>query len=284
VTADRGQEVESDDESESGPETGAGSESGSGDGSRGADASRTGPDTPTDETEDEQVELPAYGETWTYEGLIGAIPGLSIAPRTAVALQIVAFEVGVLALAAVYDLWDAAIVGTVAVLVAGGGSAITLRMGDQLRALPVPAAYRRLAFGSRIEVVLSVLAYVGLVTYLFAANPVGAETPFLESALGVDPPLPATYLALLLAWDVVYRIGIGWWASVAAVWRSWRYEFDPETARAIARADLWPLAFAALQLALLPIVWGRPLLAGALVGHVIAVAVAVSLSVALLRR
>lgn len=233
--------------------------------------------------DDDPTSLPAYGETWTYEGLIGAIPGLSIAPRTAVALQIAGFEAAVLVLAAVYDLWDAAIVGTVAVLVAGGGSAITLRMGAKLRSLPVPAAYRRLAFGSRVEVVLSVLAYVGLVTYLFAAEPVGADAPLLESALGPDPPVAVTYLALLLAWDVVYRIGIAWWASVAAVWRSWRYEFEPDVAAAIARADLWPLAFAGLQLALVPIVWERPLLLGALLGHVLAVSVAVGLSVALLR-
>jgi hypothetical protein len=235
-------------------------------------------------TDEDRVTLPAYGETWTYEGLIGAIPGFSVAPRTAVALQIVGFEAAVLVLAAVYDLWDAAIVGTVAVLVAGSGSAITLRMGDRLRSLPVPAAYRRLAFGSRIEIVLSVLAYVGLVTYLFAAEPVGAETPLLEEALGTDAPLPAVYLALLLAWDLVYRIGIAWWASIAAVWRSWRYDFEPDVAAAIARADLWPLAFAGLQLALVPIVWERPLLVGALVGHVLAVTAAVALSVALLRR
>lgn len=231
----------------------------------------------------ERIEGPVYGETWTYEGLVGAIPGLSIPPWVAVALQIVLFEAAVLGFAWYYDLWDAVVPGTVAVLVAGGGSAITLRMGNRLRALPLPAAYRRLAFGSRIEIVLSVLAYVGLVTYLLAADPVGAETPLLESLLGPDPALPVVYLALLLAWDVVYRIGIGWWASVAAVWRSWRYEFDAETARAVARADLWPLVFAGLQLALVPIVWGRPLLVGALVGHVVAVAAAVLLSVALLR-
>jgi len=231
----------------------------------------------------ERVEGPVYGETWTYEGLVGAIPGLTIPPWVAVAIQIVVFEAAVLGFAWYYDLWGSVAPGTIAVLVAGGGSAITLRMGNRLRALPLPAAYRRLAFGSRIEIALSVLAYVGLVTYLLAAEPVGAETPLLESLLGPDPALPAVYLTLLLAWDVVYRIGIGWWASVAAVWRSWRYEFDAETARAVARADLWPLAFAALQLALLPIVWDRPLLVGVLVAHVVAVTVAVGLSVALLR-
>lgn len=247
-----------------------------------ADPESSADDGATDAT-DERVDLPAYGETWTYEGLIGAIPGVSIDPRVAVALQIVAFEAAVLGLAWYYGLWDGAVAGTIAVLVAGGGSAITLRMGDRLRSHPVPAAYRRLAFGSRIEILLSVLAYVGLVTYIFAAEPVGAEAPLLEASLGDDPPLAAVYLALLLAWDVVYRIGIAWWASVAAVWRSWRYEFDVETARAIARADLWPLAFAGLQLALLPIVWDRPLLLWTLLGHVIAVTTAVALSVALLR-
>ena len=40
-------------------------------------------------------------------------------------------------------------------------------------------------------------------------EPVGAETPLLTDSLGTDPPVPAVYLALLLAWDVIYRIGIG---------------------------------------------------------------------------
>jgi len=227
---------------------------------------------------------PNYGDTWTYESFLGAIPGVSIAPLPAVALQIAVFEAAILAGAAYYGLWEAAIAGTLAVVVAGGGSLLTLRMGRTLRGLDLPEPYRRLAFGSRIEVVLSILAYVGLLTYLFAADPVDAGTPLLTELLGPDPPLPAVYLALLVAWDVVYRIGIAWWASVTAVWRSWHYGFDAETVSAVARADRLPLAFAALQLGLVPIVWPRPLLLGVLLGHVVAVAAAVGLSILLLRR
>lgn len=224
-----------------------------------------------------------YGETWTYESFLGAIPGVSVAPVTAVVLQVVAFETAVLAGAAYYGLWDAAFAGTIAVGVAGAGSAITLRMGRELRGLDLPEPYRRLAFGSRVEVVLSVLAYVAFLTYLIAVDPIGGTEPFLTALLGADPPAPAVFLALLVAWDVVYRIGTAWWASVTAVWRSWRYEADPAAVDAVRRADLWPVGFACLQLGLLPVVWAYPLLVVALLGHVTAVAVAAGASIALYR-
>ena len=96
-----------------------------------------------------------------------------------------------------------------------------------------------------------------------------------------EPPVLATYLTLLVLWDVVYRIGTSWWAAVAAVWRATTYSFDDATARGFARADGLNLAFAAVQLVFVPFVLDRTVLLLVLVGHVLAVAAATALSVGL---
>ncbi len=227
---------------------------------------------------------PEYGETWVYEGIVGSVPGVELSDRAVVALQFVFFEAAVLVLAAIYGLAWAAVAGTVAVAVAAVGSWLMLRFSRSVRRLPTPEPYRRLLFGSGIEVVLAVLSFVGLVTYLFVHEPRVSETPLLTGLLGPEPPVAATVLALVICWDLVYRIGTGWWASVVGVWRALRYSFDPETTRAYRRADALNVAFAGVQLALVPFVAGRPLLLGALLGHVFAVVLAVSLSRTIQRR
>lgn len=227
---------------------------------------------------------PDYGEAWAYESIIGALPGIDISTRTAVVIQLVVFEIAVLALAVYYDLWTAAVAGTIAVLVATAGSVEMVRIGRFVRREPVPDSYRRLLFGSSIEVVLAVLAYVALVTHLFVFAPRFTDTPLLTDLLGPEPPILVVYLTLLVLWDVCYRIGTGWWASVAALWRSTRFDFDPDTARALGRADLETMGFGLLQLALVPFLTNYPVLAIAVVGHVAAVTLVAGTSVLLLRR
>lgn len=226
---------------------------------------------------------PEYGETWVYEGIIGAVPGLDLDPRVALGIQFVVFEGALLILAWLYDLRAAAVAGTVAVLVATAGSAEMIRIGRHVRGEAVPESYRNLLFGSNIEVVLAVFAYAALLTHLFVFDPRGGGTPLLEALLGTDPPVLAVYLLLLVLWDVCYRIGAGWWASVAALWRSTRYQFDDETRRGLRRADLETAGFGLLQLAFVPFLLGQPVLLVAVLGHVVAVLVVTGLSLTLLQ-
>jgi len=226
---------------------------------------------------------PEYGETWVYESIVGSLPGVSLSPGLAVTLQFVGFEVAVLVLAWVYGLQQAALAGTVAVAVAAAGSAAMLDLGSRVRAIDAPEPYRRLLFGSGIEVVLGLLAYVALLTYLFAFDPRAGST-LIGDLLGPDPPLVVIYLLLLIAWDLCYRIGTGWWAAVAALYRSVRFEFGPAETRAFRRLDLRTAAFAIVQLALLPPLRDHPILAAAVGGHVIAVWVVVGASVISLNR
>jgi len=224
---------------------------------------------------------PEYGETWTYESIIGALPGINVSERAALVIQFAVFEAGVLALAAVYGLWEGALAGTAAVLVATAGSLEMLRISKLVRRADPPESYQRLVFGSSIEVVLGVVSFIGLVTYLFVYDP-RAGTPLVSELLGPEPPVLPTLLTLLVLWDLCYRIGTGWWASVAALWRSIRLDFPPDHARLLARADLETMGFGLLQLLLVPFLLDHPILLFAVVGHVLAVATVTGLSLAVL--
>jgi hypothetical protein len=229
--------------------------------------------------------VPEYGETWVYESIIGALPGISVSRPLALAIQLGVFEVGILVLAWYYDLWAAALAGTAAVFVAAVGSAEMLRISTLTRSVDVPESYRRLLFGSSVEVVLAVLAYVALVTHLFVFDPQQrGGGALVEQLFGSDPPVLVVYLTLLVLWDVCYRIGTNWWAAVTAIWRSATFHLDEETQLAFRRADLETMAFGLLQVVLVPFVVGQPVILAALVGHVIAVTAATGLAVALSYR
>jgi hypothetical protein len=219
-----------------------------------------------------------YGDTWAYESIIGALPGIDISERAAFAIQFALFETGVLVLAAYYGLWEGAVVGTATVALATGGSFGLLRISKLVRRADPSEAYERAVFGSSIDVVLGVLAFIALVTYLFVLDPRDGSTLVAE-LLGERPPLPVVYLSLLVAWDVCYRIGTGWWATVVALWRSVTTDFDPESRRVLARADLATMGFGLSQLVLVPFLLDHPVLLFAVVGHVVAVVLVTGLSV-----
>jgi hypothetical protein len=231
--------------------------------------------------EDATSEAVQYGETWVYESIIGAVPFVDVSQRAAFAIQFGLFEAGVLVLAAVYGVWEGAVAGTVAVALATVGSFEMLRISGLVRRADLPDDYREAVFGSSIEVVLGLLAFLALLTYLFVVDPRDGAG-LVTDLLGETPPAPAVYLLMLVAWDVCYRIGTGWWASVVGLWRSLRYSFGPERRRLLRRADLETLGFALLQLVLAPFLVGHPVLFYAVVGHVAAVAVVTGLSLAAL--
>lgn len=226
------------------------------------------------------TDRPNYGDTWVYESITGAVPGIELSPRAAVVFQFLLFEIAVLGLAVAYDLRTAVPAGTAAVAVAAAGSVFMQRIGATIRGGDLPASYRRALFGSSIEVVLGLFAYAGLITYLFVVDtgtvtlplfgPATGE-PLLETLLGSSPPAPAVFVLLLVLWDVCYRIGTAWWASVVAAWGTTRGVVRPTSASAVRVASVLTMAFALVQLALVPFVLGQPLLFALLVGHVAAV-------------
>ncbi|MFB6175632.1 MAG: hypothetical protein ABEI99_00535 [Halobaculum sp.] len=237
-----------------------------------------------------------------YESIVSALPGASLSGPAAITLQIAVFVGAMLVVAAAYDLWNAVVPGTAAVLVAAVGSYLMLRLGETNRTLGAPPRYYRLLFGSSIEVVLAVLAFVALVTHLFVYEPrfVGQASPLLAllpitvdtatiplvtEVLGDEPPIVAVYLTLLVLWDLCYRIGTSWWAAVVSLYRELRVPYSGTAAGTFRRLDLLNVGFAVTQAALLPFIADRPVLLLAVAGHIVAVTVVSSAALLLsLRR
>jgi hypothetical protein len=224
-----------------------------------------------------------YGETWVYESLLGALPGLSLSERAAITVQVGIFGAGVVVLGLLYGIERAIVPGLVAVGVAGAGSIAMLRLSRGVRQLDPPRSYELVLFGSSIEVVLGVFAFAALIVYLFVVESVASSGSLLVSLLGEPLPVLPTYLALLVLWDLCYRIGTSWWAAVAALWRARTVSLDTATARQYRRLDLMNIGFALVQLALLPFVLDRPLLLVAVSGHILAVAVVETAAIVLQR-
>lgn len=220
-----------------------------------------------------------YGETWVYESLVGGIPGIGISRALAVAIQFALFEIGVVTLGWYYGLWDAVLAGTVAVAVAAAGSVEMHRIGAINRRLSTPPAHKRLLFGSSVEILLGVLAFIALVTYL-----IGWDGVLLDRLFGPSPPLPVVYLTLLILWDLTYRIGTSWWSAVVALWRAVHVDLPAGEAARARRLDAENVAFSGLQLALVPFLLAEPVLLGAVVGHVLAVTVVCTAAIAISRR
>jgi hypothetical protein len=213
-----------------------------------------------------------------YESLVGGIPGLSVPRTLAVAIQFLLFEVGVLVLGWYYGLWNAVIAGTAAVLVAAIGSVEMHRLGARNRLLSTPPEHKRLLFGSSIEIVLGVLAFIALITYLFVWN-----GTLIDRLFGSEPPVAVVYLTLLILWDLTYRIGTSWWSAVVALWRAIYVDLSPDEAASARRLDAENIGFSVLQLALVPFLFGEPVLLVAVVGHVLAVTVVCSAAILLTR-
>lgn len=222
---------------------------------------------------------------WAYVSLVGAIPGTGRTARRTILIQFVAFEGIAVALALLYGRLGALPLGTVAIGIASVGSAMMLRLSEDISTLDLPASYRRLLFGSSADVVLGLVSFVGLLTYLLTRTP-GDSDGLLVSLLGDPLPAPAVFFALLVAWDLCYRIGTGWLASVAGLWRSVAFagRLGPPQRATSVRADGLTIAFAGLQLLLVPFLRSEPLLAFLLLGHVAAVAIVSMASILVLRR
>ena len=224
-----------------------------------------------------------YGDTWVYEGIVGGLPGIELSNTHAVAIQFGLFQVGIVLFASLYDLWSAALAGTAAVIVAAVGSVAMHRLGTQNRAVDAPAAYYRLLFGSSIEVVLSVLAFIALITHLFVFDFQSTGEPLITTLFGSEPPVVVVYLVLLVAWDLCYRIGTSWWAAVVSLWRALTIASEAGVAKRFVRIDMENVAFAASQVILLPFLLDQPVLLVAVSGHIVAVAVVSAASIWLTR-
>ncbi|MFC7057848.1 DUF7530 family protein [Halovenus salina] len=229
----------------------------------------------------------ALGESeWVYESIVRSVPGIKTSRSVALAAQLLGFEAAILVLALWYDLPGAAVAGSVAVFVSVAGSAFMLGLSRVIRREDSPPAYRSLLFGSHIEIVLGLMAFFALVVYVFVYDPRQGGNSLLTTVLGDRPPVVFVFLLLVVSWDVMYRIGVGWWASLVGLWRTYRYGdgLSPESRTRLRRLDAATIGFAAFQLLFLPLLVGHPILQFAVVGHAAAVTVVSGLSILFLRE
>lgn len=222
---------------------------------------------------------------WAYESIIRSVPGINASRNVALAVQLFGFEAAILILAVWYGRPEAAIAGTVAVGVSVAGSVFMLRLSNAVRREHAPQGYRELLFGSRIEIVLGLLAFFVLIVYVFVYDPRQPGEALLNSVLGERPPVLFVFALLVIGWDVAYRIGVGWWASVVGLWRSVRYgeDLSPQARTRFRRLDAATIGYAGVQLLLVPILSGHPLLQLAVLGHVVAVVLVSGTSILLLQ-
>ncbi|OYR79886.1 hypothetical protein DJ71_15850, partial [Halorubrum sp. E3] len=121
-----------------------------------------------------------------------------------------------------------------------------------------------------------VLAFIALITYVIAW-----DGTLISRLFGADPPIPVVYLTLLVLWDLTYRIGTSWWSAVIALWRAVHVDLPPAAVSQVRRLDAENIGFSVIQLALVPFLLEEPILLGAVVGHVFAVAIVCSAAIAL---
>lgn len=232
-----------------------------------------------------RVRSPGESE-WVYESIIRSVPGLNASRSVALAVQFVGFELAILGLSWYHGLPRAAIAGTVGVLVAVAGSAFMLRLASGIRDAETPEPYRHLLFGSRIELVLGLISFLILVVYVFIYDVRQPGQPLVTGLLGERPPLLFSFMLLMIGWDVAYRIGVGWWASVVGLWRSLYHSARlSSTVRGrFQRLDGLTIVFATVQILLVPLLSGHPLLQLAVLGHIVAVIIVSGASILVLRK
>lgn len=216
---------------------------------------------------------PPGQDQWVYESIVRSLPGIQTSRTRAVAVQFVGFEAAVILLGIYHGFPAAMVAGTVGVVVAVAGSLFMLHLGTTIRDVSVPATYRRALLGSRFELVLGLVAFVLLVVYAFVYDPQSGPPVLVTELLGDSPPPGYSFVLLLIGWDVAYRIGVGWWAAVLALWRSIKYhtELDDATKAQYRRIDMLTIAFSSLQLLIVPVLAGHPILQAIVLGHVLAV-------------
>lgn len=221
---------------------------------------------------------------WAYVSLVAAVPGLSTDNRSAVTVQFGLFEGTAIILAAIYDLWQLLPFATTAIVISTLGSYLMVSLSDRIQSLNPPESYRRTLFDSSIDILMGLVAFITLITYLFI-DAISSRVGLVEQLFGASPPALVVFFALFVAWDLTYRIGIVWWTSITGLWRTitFRTEETDSAHNGYLRADLYTIVFAGLQLLLAPFLWPDRLLVLFLVGHVLAVLVVSGLAIGLQR-
>ncbi len=164
---------------------------------------------------------------WIYEIIVGSIPPFSLLPyRYSILLQLLLLLVIGLILGFIFDLKPISLIyGSLGILVAVSWSLLILQLGPTLRKFRAPLSkdenellekYRGILFHrNHYEAVPGIFIFITFMSYLFYLSP-----QLLDFWLGKYPDIVLLLFVSLLVWDICYRMGLGIWTSILALWRS----------------------------------------------------------------
>jgi nitroimidazol reductase NimA-like FMN-containing flavoprotein (pyridoxamine 5'-phosphate oxidase superfamily) len=208
---------------------------------------------------------------WIYEEIVGRIPPFSLVSyQYSILLQLLFLLIIGVSLGLIFDLsWMSILYGSIAILVAVLWSRLILQLGPTLRKFRAPLSkdenellelYKNILFHkNHYEAIPGIAIFIPFMLYLFHFN-----ESLLESWLGKNPSMILLVFVSLLIWDICYRMGLGIWTSILAVWRSIKIkklsekrtelEHTPYTElNSLRKLDINNVLFGIISLLLLPV-------------------------------
>jgi nitroimidazol reductase NimA-like FMN-containing flavoprotein (pyridoxamine 5'-phosphate oxidase superfamily) len=152
--------------------------------------------------------------------------------------------------------------GSLAILVAVSWSLLILQLAPTLRKFRAPLSkdenellqrYKNILFNkNHYEAVPGLVIFIPFMFYLFYVG-----TDLLDMWLGKETHIILLVFVSLLIWDICYRMGLGLWTSILALWRSIRLkelEHTPYTElKYLQKLDTNNVFFGLISLLLLPL-------------------------------
>ncbi len=164
---------------------------------------------------------------WIYEIIVGSIPPFSLLSyQYSILLQLMLLLVIGLILGFIFGLKSVSLFyGSLGILVAVSWSLLILQLGPTLRKFRAPLSkdenellekYKGILFHrNHYEALPGLVIFISFMYYLFNFSPF-----LLEDWLGEKPHLLLLLFVSLLIWDICYRMGLGIWTTILALWRS----------------------------------------------------------------
>ncbi len=208
---------------------------------------------------------------WIYEEIVWRIPPFSLLSyQYSILLQLFFLLVLGITLGIIFSLKLISILyGSIAILVAVLWSLLILQLGPTLRKFRAPLSkdenellerYKAILFNkNHYEAIPGIVIFIFFMLYLYYYG-----SYLLKNWLGEAPNLILLLFVSLLIWDICYRMGLGIWTSILALWRSLRLkniaekraelEHTPYTElRSLRRLDTNNVFFGLISLLLIPL-------------------------------
>lgn len=209
---------------------------------------------------------------WIYEEIVGRIPPFSLLSyKYSILLQLLFLLVLGLILGFIFGLKPVSLIyGSLGIFVAVLWSLLILQLGPTLRKFRAPLSkdenellerYKGILFHrNHYEAIPGLAIFIPFMLYIFYY-----DQSLLGTWVGDAPNLTLLLFVSLLIWDICYRMGLGIWTSILALWRSielkkiserrTELEHTPYTElSALRKLDINNVFFGLISLLLIPLI------------------------------